>query len=97
MKGGSAKPLTPELEAEIKALEAMPDSEIDTSDMPEVTDWSKAKRGMFYRPVKALHSLRIDNDVLAFFQNKGRGYQTTINDILRQHMEQETKRDKRHA
>ena len=89
MKGCNTKPLTPELEAEIRALEAMPDSEIDTSDMPAVTDWSKAKRGMFFRPVKALHSLRIDNDVWSWFQSKGRGYQTQINDILRQQMERE--------
>ncbi len=89
MKG---KPLTPELEAEIRALEAMPDSEIDTGDMPEVADWSKAKRGLFYKPTKALRSLRIDNDVWTFYQSKGRGYQTQINDILRMQMERETKR-----
>lgn len=35
------------LRAEAAALEAMPDSEIDTSDIPEVTDWSGARRGRF--------------------------------------------------
>jgi len=30
---------------ELARLRAMPDSEIDTSDIPETTDWSKAKRG----------------------------------------------------
>ena len=41
--------LTPQQQAEIDALKAMPDDEIDTSDIPEVTDWSNAKRGMFHR------------------------------------------------
>ncbi len=41
--------LTPQQQAEIDALKAMPDDEIDTSDIPEVTDWSNARRGMFHR------------------------------------------------
>ncbi len=41
--------LTPQQKVEIDALKAMPDDEIDTSDIPEVTDWSNAKRGMFHR------------------------------------------------
>jgi hypothetical protein len=32
----------------------MPDEDIDTSDMPEVTDWTDAVRGALYRPVKRL-------------------------------------------
>ena len=41
--------LTPEQKAEIDALLAMPEDEIDTSDIPEVSDWSNAIRGMHYR------------------------------------------------
>ena len=37
---------------EIRALKRMKDSEIDTSDIPEVSDWSKAVVGKFYRPIK---------------------------------------------
>ena len=37
---------------ELSALEKMPDSAIDTSDIPEVTNWSKAQVGRFYRPSK---------------------------------------------
>ena len=33
-------------------LEALPDEDIDTSDIPEGADWSDAVRGKFYRPVK---------------------------------------------
>jgi hypothetical protein len=34
---------------ELESLKNMPDSEIDTSDIPEVRDWTNAVRGKFYR------------------------------------------------
>ena len=37
-------------QADLDALAALPDDRIDTSDIPEQTDWSDAKRGLFYRP-----------------------------------------------
>jgi DNA-binding NarL/FixJ family response regulator len=40
--------------AELKALADLPDSEIDTSDIPEVTDWRGAVRGRFQRQSTAL-------------------------------------------
>lgn len=42
--------LTERQKAEIAALAALPDEEIDTGDIPEVLDWSGAVRGAFYRP-----------------------------------------------
>jgi uncharacterized protein (DUF4415 family) len=39
-----------------------------------------------YRPLKKLVSLRVDADVLAWFQQQGRGYQTRINQTLRKAM-----------
>jgi len=41
MKKDNPEPLTPELRAELDALAAMPDSEIDTAEMPPITDWSR--------------------------------------------------------
>ena len=41
--------LKAKLRAELDALAALPDDRIDTSDMPEVRDWSGAKRGVFHR------------------------------------------------
>lgn len=43
--------LPSDIQAQIRALEALPDDQIDTTDVPEVTDWAGAKRGIFYRPV----------------------------------------------
>ena len=37
----------------------MPDAAIDTSDIPEVTDWTGARRGVFYRPIKKQLTLRL--------------------------------------
>ena len=51
MKKESSK-LTDKQRAELKTLKELPDELIDTSDIPEVVDWSNAKRGVFYRPVK---------------------------------------------
>ena len=39
------KPLSRKLQAELDALAKMPDKEIDTTDMPPITDWSNAVRG----------------------------------------------------
>jgi hypothetical protein len=52
MKKEASKRLTREQLAELKSLAALPDNAIDTSDAPELLDWSDAKRGVFYRPVK---------------------------------------------
>lgn len=87
--------MTPEIEAELAALAAMPDDTIDLSDMPEVTDWSGWTRGKFYRPVKQQITVRLDADLIAWFKAKqggARGYQTAINAALRRFVEDEVKR-----
>jgi uncharacterized protein (DUF4415 family) len=45
-----------------------------------------------YKPVKKPVTLRLDADVLAWFQKAGRGYQTRINRALRKLMMEERKR-----
>jgi uncharacterized protein (DUF4415 family) len=73
---------------EIAALRKMKDGQIDTSDIPELSDWSGAVVGKFYRPVKQPVTIRIDADVLAWLKSKGKGYQTRINRLLRAAMRQ---------
>jgi hypothetical protein len=46
------KTTTKNLNRELKALTHLRDDQIDTSDIPEVTDWSKAVVGKFFRPIK---------------------------------------------
>lgn len=88
MKKGTSESLLEKQKAEIEALAALPDDEIDTSDLPEILDWSGAKRGLLYRPVKQQITLRLDADVVAWFKANapgGRGYQTEINRVLREY------------
>ena len=81
-------PVTEEQRARMRALAAMPDSEIDTSDIPVATEeqWKKAVRSGMYRPVKQQVTARLDADVIAWLKFKGDGYQTRMNAILRREM-----------
>ena len=75
---------------ELAALKRMKDESTDTSDLPEVTDWTRAVVGKFYRPIKKPLTIRLDADVLAWLKSQGKGYQTRINAILRTAMEHPT-------
>ena len=90
----SERPLTPRQKRELGALAELPDGEIDTSDIPELPPGASkdAVRGRFYRPVKQAVSLRLDADVVAWLKQRGKGYQTRANSILRQRMLADTKR-----
>ena len=95
MKKGTSKKLNEVQKAGIEALAALPEEEIDTSDLPEILDWSGARRGLLYRPVKQQITLRLDADVVAWFRENapnGRGYQTEMNRVLREHAKGASKR-----
>jgi uncharacterized protein (DUF4415 family) len=83
-------PLTDAQRANLKTLSARPDLEIDTSDIPVMTDaeWAKTQRvrGHLYRPVKQIVTARLDGDVLEWLKSHGRGYQSRMNAILRREM-----------
>ena len=73
----------------LQKLAELPDEAIDTTDIPEVSDWSDAVRGGLYRPRKESITIRLDADVLAWFKNHaqdGKGYQSEINRVLRKHV-----------
>lgn len=89
--------VTDEQMERLKALAARPHSEIDTSDIPEMTEeqWQNAVkyRSHFYRPVKRQITARVDADVIAWLKSQGRGYQSRINAILRREMLQAAAED----
>lgn len=58
MKKAASK--TKKAQDELTALAAMPDEDIDTSDIPEILDWSQAERGRFVRPIKKGVTIRLD-------------------------------------
>jgi uncharacterized protein (DUF4415 family) len=81
-------PLTEGQLEELRVLAARPDSETDTSDIPELSKerWTHAVRGGFYRPVKEQLTTRVDSDVVAWLKSHGKGYQSRLNEILRREM-----------
>jgi uncharacterized protein (DUF4415 family) len=82
-------PLTEAQIAHLRVLAARLDSEIDTSDIPEMTDeqWANAPRRYHpHRPIKRQITARVDADVLDWLKSHGRGYQSRINAILRREM-----------
>jgi len=98
MKKEASRPLQREQLAELKRLAALPDHAIDTSDAPELLDWSGAKRGLFYRPVKQQLTLRVDADVIAWFKKHAtprEGYQTRINRALREYVREHARKSRR--
>lgn len=85
---GNLPKLTKQQKAELEALAKMPDTAIDYSDIPPLSDefWQKAVRNPIYKPAKKSTTVRVDSDVLLWLKSKGRGYQTRINKILREAM-----------
>lgn len=72
-------------------LDKMSDDDIDYSEIPPITDemWAKGvlRKNFVPIPRKRQLTLRIDDDVIKFFKEQGRGYQTRINQLLRAYMD----------
>ena len=68
-------------------LDAMTDEDIakavadDPDAVPLDLDWTKAR--LVIPPGKEVVTLRLDSDMLDWFKQQGRGYQTRINAVLR--------------
>jgi uncharacterized protein (DUF4415 family) len=81
--------LSDEKRRRLEKVAMRPDAEIDFSDIPEIREIpSDAVIGKFYRPKKTSVTIRLDADVVAWLKGAGEGYQTRINDYLRQLMRQ---------
>jgi len=67
-------------------IDAMRDEDIDYSDIPKLGP-DFFKNAILWPGPKKQITLRVDPDVLTFFRKHGRGYQTTMNAVLRKYME----------
>ncbi len=88
-------PMDEEAKKRIAELAALPDSEIDTSDIPEWTEEDFARAVPFhslFKPRKEQITARLDADVLAWLKSHGKGYQTLMNELLRKEMMEERKK-----
>ena len=73
--------LTQEQIKELKELEKYP---VDYSDIPQTTDFSKAKFKYYeLKPKKEVITIRLDADLVAVLRSLGKGYQSKINETLR--------------
>ena len=75
----------------LEELKNIPESEIDTSDIPELdaSFWEKAE---LVKPLtKQAISLRVYSDVLDWFKSQGKGYQSLMNAVLRSYVEHHVK------
>ena len=87
MKKTASDHLTERARAELAALAALPEEQIDTGAIPEQLDWTGARRGALFRPIKQQITLRLDADLIDWFRRHpsgGEGYQTSINRALRE-------------
>lgn len=82
----SARDMRKKSKTDWAKVKAMKDREIDLSDSPELDDHFFAEAALWPGKKKQI-TMRIDPDVLHFFKQKGPGYQSVINSILRRFME----------
>ena len=71
----------------LNELQKIKDSDIDYSDVPELDEnfWKNAK--LVVPTKKRSVSIRLDEDLLAWFKEQGHGYQTKISAILKSYMQ----------
>jgi uncharacterized protein (DUF4415 family) len=76
----------------LKEIQNIPDSAIDTSDIPELDDlfWENAK--MVKPSHKKAISIRIDDETLDWFKSQGKGYQSLINTVLPSYVHHQQKK-----
>lgn len=73
------------IKSDLARVDKLRDEDIDYSDIPELDDEVFAQPLVAW-PKKAPITIRVDADVLDWFKQQGRGYQTRINQVLRRYM-----------
>lgn len=69
-----------------KRLKKLSDKDIDYSDIPSTNEkfWQDAE---VIFPTKKTHvSIRLDDEIISWFKQFGRGYQTKINSVLKSYI-----------
>jgi uncharacterized protein (DUF4415 family) len=84
----NTKPQTAAQRKRLAAVAAMPDAEIDYSDIPRQTQPAQWTRPGALIPDgnKQQITLRLDADVVSFFKSTGKRYQSRINAALREYV-----------
>jgi len=82
----------------LKEIKSIPDEDIDYSEIPELGNEFFKQAQIWMPPEKAKEQLtvRFDADLVEWFKQQGRGYQTRMNAVLRAYMnatKSETRRE----
>ena len=80
--------------SDLGKIDAIPESHIDYSDIPELTDdfWENAR--LAQPPRKKALTVRYDAEIIDYFKaHIGQGYQSKMNAILKAYVEYEKRRD----
>ena len=80
--------------ARLKALQSRQDADIDYSDIPELDDVFFETAELVTPSAKTQITVRLDNDVLAWFRGEGKGYQTRMNAVLKAYVESQRRRSR---
>jgi uncharacterized protein (DUF4415 family) len=86
----------PSIKSDVPRLDAMTETDIDYSDIPELGKEFWHKIPVAWPPKKHPITLRVDEDVLSWFKQQGARYQTKMQVVLRAYV-QAHKRRKKHA
>ena len=63
---------------------AIPDNQINTADIPEITDFSgfEPMHPEYFKPKKEQISIRFNSILVDHFKSMGKGWQSKVNDFL---------------
>ena len=75
------------IKSDLARIDKLRDDDLDYSDIPELDEDVFSQPLVPWPPRKASITIRVDADVLAWFKDQGRGYQTRINQVLRRYMD----------
>ena len=74
------------IKSDLARVDKLRDEDIDYSDIPDLDDEVFAQPLVDWPPKKEAITIRVDSDVLGWFKEQGRGYQTRMNQVLRRYV-----------
>lgn len=77
--------------SDLQKIDNLSDEQIDYSDIPALDDAFFTKTLVILPRNKDSITLRVDHDVLEFFKQQGKGYQTLMNAVLKMYVQSKRK------
>lgn len=77
--------------SDLARIDKLRDTDIDYSDIPALDDVFFQKALVTLPHKKVSITLRVDHEVLSFFKNQGKGYQTLMNAVLKTYVASQQK------